>query len=196
MATTRPETILGDTAVAVHPEDERYKQYIGRECEVPMSGRRIKIIADDYVDMEFGTGALKITPGRWFMLLCVLLVVMKWSLHYGTAKHRLMHTGLIRCCNLQLSAPPLLPMCPRPYCCCCIAAGHDPNDYEIGKRVGLEIINIMNKDGSMNANAGMLLLLGCVSSTGADSSPAFQALLTGTSATSQTHCLNWWLCTL
>lgn len=86
VATTRPETILGDTAVAVHPEDERYKQYIGKEVVVPMSGgRRIKVIGDEYVDREFGTGALKITPG------------------------------------------------------------HDPNDYEIGKRVGLPTINIMNK---------------------------------------------------
>ena len=65
VATTRPETILGDTAVAVHPEDERYKQYIGRECIVPCSGgRRIRVIADEYVDREFGTGALKITPGK------------------------------------------------------------------------------------------------------------------------------------
>lgn len=64
VATTRPETILGDTAVAVHPEDERYKKYIGRECVVPGSGgRRIPVIADEYVDREFGTGALKITPG-------------------------------------------------------------------------------------------------------------------------------------
>ncbi|GLC34463.1 hypothetical protein PLESTB_000726300 [Pleodorina starrii] len=65
VATTRPETILGDTAVAVHPEDERYKHLIGRECEVPLSGgRRIPIIGDEYVDREFGTGALKITPGH------------------------------------------------------------------------------------------------------------------------------------
>ena len=65
VATTRPETILGDTAVAVHPEDERYKKYIGKECIVPCSGgRRIKVIADEYVDREFGTGALKITPGE------------------------------------------------------------------------------------------------------------------------------------
>ncbi|KIY92395.1 valyl-tRNA synthetase [Monoraphidium neglectum] len=94
VATTRPETILGDTAVAVHPEDERYRQYVGRELTVPMTGRTIRVIADEYVDMEFGTGALKITPG------------------------------------------------------------HDPNDYEIGKRRGLETINIMNKDGSLNENAG------------------------------------------
>lgn len=66
MATTRPETILGDTAVAVHPEDPRYASLVGRECEVPMGGgRRIKVIADEYVDREFGTGALKITPGKW-----------------------------------------------------------------------------------------------------------------------------------
>jgi valyl-tRNA synthetase len=66
VATTRPETILGDTAVAVHPEDARYASLVGRECEVPMGGgRRIKVIADEYVDREFGTGALKITPGEW-----------------------------------------------------------------------------------------------------------------------------------
>ncbi|KAL4422888.1 hypothetical protein ABPG75_009085 [Micractinium tetrahymenae] len=95
VATTRPETILGDTAVAVHPEDERYKHLVGREAVVPMSGgRRIKVIADEYVDREFGTGALKITPG------------------------------------------------------------HDVNDYEIGKRFSLEIINIMNDDGTLNAAAG------------------------------------------
>lgn len=95
VATTRPETICGDTAVCVHPEDERYKHLVGMSVVVPMSGgRTIPIIADDYVDMEFGTGALKITPG------------------------------------------------------------HDPNDYDIGKKHNLPIINIMNKDGSMNANAG------------------------------------------
>ncbi|KAK9812933.1 hypothetical protein WJX72_005989 [[Myrmecia] bisecta] len=94
VATTRPETILGDTAVAVHPEDDRYKHLVGRDCFVPMSGRRIKVIADSYVDREFGTGALKITPG------------------------------------------------------------HDPNDYEIGQRCGLEVINIMNNDGTLNSKAG------------------------------------------
>ena len=94
VATSRPETILGDTAVAVHPEDDRYRHLIGRECEVPMSGgRRIPIIGDEYVDMEFGSGALKITPG------------------------------------------------------------HDPNDYELGKRHGLPIISIMNRDGTMNEQA-------------------------------------------
>ncbi len=64
VATTRPETILGDTAVAVHPEDPRYQQYIGREALVPILGRRIPVIADEYVDREFGTGALKITPAH------------------------------------------------------------------------------------------------------------------------------------
>lgn len=95
VATTRPETILGDTAVAVHPDDTRYQHLIGAELTVPMTDRRIRVIADDYVDMEFGTGALKITPG------------------------------------------------------------HDPNDYEIGQRVGLELINIMNNDATLNANAGV-----------------------------------------
>lgn len=64
VATTRPETILGDTAVAVNPADERYQAFVGRTVTVPMSGgRTIPVIADEYVDMEFGTGALKITPG-------------------------------------------------------------------------------------------------------------------------------------
>ena len=94
VATTRPETIFGDTAVCVHPQDERYKHLIGKEAVVPILGRKIPIIADEYVDMEFGTGALKITPG------------------------------------------------------------HDPNDYAIGKKFDLPIINIMNKDGSLNSNSG------------------------------------------
>ncbi len=64
VATVRPETILGDTAVAVHPEDERYKKFIGRKVIVPMLGRQIPVIADEYVSREFGTGALKITPGH------------------------------------------------------------------------------------------------------------------------------------
>lgn len=94
IATTRPETILGDTAVCVNPNDDRFKQFIGRKVRVPILGREIDVIADDYVDMEFGTGALKVTPG------------------------------------------------------------HDHNDYEIGKRHQLEIINIMNKDASINKNGG------------------------------------------
>ncbi|CBJ31846.1 Valine--tRNA ligase [Ectocarpus siliculosus] len=94
VATTRPETILGDTAVCVHPEDERFKHLVGGKVVVPLSGREIPIIADDYVDMEFGTGALKITPG------------------------------------------------------------HDPNDYEIGKRHSLQTINLMEKDGTMAETAG------------------------------------------
>jgi len=64
VATIRPETILGDTAVAVHPEDERYKKFIGKSVIVPILGREIPVIADDYVNIEFGTGALKITPGH------------------------------------------------------------------------------------------------------------------------------------
>ena len=64
VATTRPETILGDTAVAVHPEDERYQKYIGRKVIVPILGRHIPVIADDFVDREFGGGALKVTPGH------------------------------------------------------------------------------------------------------------------------------------
>ena len=64
VATTRPETMLGDTAVAVHPEDERYKHLIGKTVKLPIVGREIPIIADDYVDMEFGSGAVKITPAH------------------------------------------------------------------------------------------------------------------------------------
>jgi valyl-tRNA synthetase len=64
VATVRPETILGDTAVAIHPDDERYQKYIGRTVVVPILNREIPIIADEYVSMEFGTGALKITPGH------------------------------------------------------------------------------------------------------------------------------------
>ena len=94
VATTRPETILGDTAVAVHPEDDRYSHFIGQQVIVPMLGREIPVIADEYVDREFGTGALKITPG------------------------------------------------------------HDPNDYEIGQRHDLPMINIMNKDATLDDEAG------------------------------------------
>ena len=94
MATTRPETILGDTAVAVNPEDDRFKHMIGKKCVVPFTADAYRSrVGDSWWSMEFGT-ALKITPG------------------------------------------------------------HDPNDYEIGKRVGLDIINIMNKDGTMNSNCG------------------------------------------
>lgn len=64
VATTRPETMLGDTAVAVHPEDERYKHLIGKKVVLPIVGREIPIVADDYVDMEFGSGAVKITPAH------------------------------------------------------------------------------------------------------------------------------------
>jgi len=94
VATTRPESILGDTAVAVHPDDKRYKHLIGATCLVPMLERQIPIIADEYVDREFGTGAVKVTPG------------------------------------------------------------HDPADYEVGQRHDLPIINVLNEDASMNANAG------------------------------------------
>lgn len=94
VATTRPETILGDTALCVHPEDPRFQRFIGKSVVVPIVGRSIPVIADEYVDMEFGTGALKITPG------------------------------------------------------------HDMNDYQLGKKHDLPIINIMNKDASINGCAG------------------------------------------
>ena len=94
VATTRPETILGDTAVAVHPDDSRFAEFVGRTALVPILGREIPIIADDYVEMAFGTGALKITPG------------------------------------------------------------HDPNDFEIGRRHKLATISVMNKDATMSDAAG------------------------------------------
>jgi valyl-tRNA synthetase len=94
VATTRPETIPGDTAVAVHPEDPRYARFVGKQVIVPILGRLIPVIADEYVEKDFGTGALKITPG------------------------------------------------------------HDPHDYEIGKRHNLEFLNIMNKDATLNEVAG------------------------------------------
>ena len=93
IATTRPETLLGDSAVAVHPEDERYASLVGKYVDLPLCDRRIKIIADDYVDPEFGTGCVKITPA------------------------------------------------------------HDFNDYEIGKRHQLEMINILTDNASINDNA-------------------------------------------
>jgi valyl-tRNA synthetase len=64
VATTRPETIMGDTAVCVHPEDPRYKDLVGKKCIVPLVNREVPIIADDYIDIEFGTGALKVTPAH------------------------------------------------------------------------------------------------------------------------------------
>ncbi len=94
VATTRPETILGDTAVAVHPNDARFTDYVGQTALVPILNREIPIIADSYVEMAFGTGALKITPG------------------------------------------------------------HDPNDFEIGRRHNLAIISVMNKDATMAEAAG------------------------------------------
>ncbi|NEP91356.1 MAG: valine--tRNA ligase [Okeania sp. SIO2C2] len=94
VATTRPETMLGDTGVAVNPNDDRYKNLIGKTLTLPIMEREIPIIADELVDPEFGTGCVKVTPA------------------------------------------------------------HDPNDFEMGKRHDLPFINIMNKDGSLNENAG------------------------------------------
>ena len=97
IATTRPETILGDTAICVHPDDERFQSYIGKTVLVPIINREIPIIADAYVDREFGTGALKITPA------------------------------------------------------------HDVNDYEIGLRHNLAVIDIFNDNGTLNENAQILI---------------------------------------
>ncbi len=95
VATTRPETLLGDTAVAVNPDDDRYKEFIGVKVKVPFVDREIPIIADSHVDQDFGTGCVKVTPA------------------------------------------------------------HDPNDFAIGKRHNLKQINVMNKDGTLNINAGI-----------------------------------------
>ena len=92
VATTRPETFFGDTAVAVNPEDERYKNLPGKKVRLPITGKEIPIIADSYVDKDFGTGMVKITPA------------------------------------------------------------HDPNDWEVGKRHNLEVINLLNPDGTLNEN--------------------------------------------
>ena len=94
IATTRPETMLGDTAVAVNPDDERYKDIVGKMLLLPIVNKEIPVIADPYVDKEFGTGCVKITPA------------------------------------------------------------HDPNDFEVGKRHNLPEINVMNDDGTINANGG------------------------------------------
>ena len=93
VATTRPETMLGDTAVAVHPKDERYSHLVGKTVILPLVGRELPVIADNHVDPEFGTGCVKVTPA------------------------------------------------------------HDPNDFSMSERHGLELVNIMNEDASINENA-------------------------------------------
>ena len=99
IATTRPETLLGDTAVAVHPDDERYKDIVGKMLILPLVGRRIPVVADEYVERDFGTGCVKITPA------------------------------------------------------------HDPNDFEVGKRHGLEVLDMLTDDAKITddypAYAGM-----------------------------------------
>ena len=94
IATTRPETMLGDTALAVNPEDERYKDLVGKNVILPLVEKEIPVVADEYVDMEFGTGVVKITPA------------------------------------------------------------HDPNDFEVGRRHDLPVINILNDDATINENGG------------------------------------------
>ncbi|MFY9198203.1 MAG: valine--tRNA ligase [Acutalibacteraceae bacterium] len=94
LATTRPETMLGDTAIAVNPKDERYSHLIGKTVTLPLVDKEIPIVADSYVEMDFGTGVVKITPA------------------------------------------------------------HDPNDFEVGARHNLPIIDVMTDDGKMNENAG------------------------------------------
>ena len=93
VATTRPETILGDSAICVNPNDERYTHLKGKKAIVPLINRSVPIIFDDYVDMEFGTGALKVTPA------------------------------------------------------------HDINDYQLGDKHNLEVIDILNDDGTLNESA-------------------------------------------
>ena len=94
VATTRPETMLGDTAIAVHPDDPRYQEIIGKTVVIPVVGREIPIVADEYCEMEFGTGAVKITPG------------------------------------------------------------HDPNDFEVGRRAGLPVMRVFTDDGHINELGG------------------------------------------
>ncbi|ONI17487.1 hypothetical protein PRUPE_3G161900, partial [Prunus persica] len=96
IATTRPETLFGDVAIAVHPEDDRYSKYINRMAIVPLTyGRHVPIISDKHVDKDFGTGVLKISPG------------------------------------------------------------HDHNDYNLARKLGLPILNVMNKDATLNKVAGL-----------------------------------------
>ena len=97
MATTRPETILGDSAICVNPKDDRYTHLKGKKAIVPFINRSIPIIFDEYVDMEFGTGALKVTPA------------------------------------------------------------HDINDYQLGDKHGLEVIDILNDDGTLNDSAQLYI---------------------------------------
>jgi len=97
IATTRPETILADTAICLHPDDERYQHLKGKKAIIPLIGRAIPFIYDDYVEMEFGTGALKVTPA------------------------------------------------------------HDQNDYSLGQKHGLEVIDMLNADGSLNENAQLYI---------------------------------------
>lgn len=94
LATTRPETMLGDTAIAVHPDDERYKDIVGKKVILPIVNKEIPVVADNYVEIDFGTGVVKITPA------------------------------------------------------------HDPNDFEVGLRHNLPVINVLTEDGKMNENAG------------------------------------------
>jgi valyl-tRNA synthetase len=98
VATTRPETLLGDAAVAIHPDDDRYKHLLGEFVELPLTGRRIPIIADDYVDPEFGTGCVKITPAHDFNDYEV------WTRHRHTsAIQDLPHGGLINILTIDAS---------------------------------------------------------------------------------------------
>jgi len=98
VATTRPETMLGDAAVAIHPNDERYKHLLGEFVELPLTGRRIPIIADEYVDPEFGTGCVKITPAHDFNDYEV------WTRHRHTsAIQDLPHGGLINILTVDAS---------------------------------------------------------------------------------------------
>ncbi|SJM94073.1 valine--tRNA ligase [Crenothrix polyspora] len=108
VATTRPETLLGDAAVAIHPDDERYKHLLGEFVELPLTGRRIPIIADDYVDPAFGTGCVKITPAHDFNDYEV------WTRHRHTSVVQdLPHGGLINIFtkDARVAADELIPVC-------------------------------------------------------------------------------------
>jgi valyl-tRNA synthetase len=116
VATTRPETMLGDTAVAVHPEDERYKHLVGKTVRLPITGREIPILADDYVDPEFGTGVVKITPA------------------------------------------------------------HDFNDYEVGKRHNLPLINVFDRDARILREFTVLTFAGYAGAHGEKAPDAYAGL--------------------
>lgn len=127
VATTRVETMLGDTAIAVHSKDKRYAHLHGRFAVHPFNGRKLPIICDDVlVDPEFGTGAVKV------------------SILYIVNKKFLLDHSLCLCLNVKFFYIYILQITPA----------HDPNDFEVGKRHNLDFINIFTDEGKININGG------------------------------------------